>query len=373
MEKVLFLFGLLICCCQCVRLRTQSSTRLFAAPKPDVNSLEKCLYREYASFFAPMEEQYYSEYVTFVDPLSSFTGIEKYKNNVNMLAGRTPLGALLFKDASINLHNIEKLPDGRLQTRWTLRVAVKILPWQPTARFSGVSLYTLDDTGKVIRQEDYWDSINLASGEYSTVSFFDGLRDFLGQLQDEKGAEMAAPELPYELLRRAKRYEVRRYPETTVAETSYDQRPEGYDRLGSYAGGSNEKTSKLPYFSPTLMRVSDIDGQRSKIMSWPLAFAPPGGVSREPNSFPIPTIPRVSISKSQSTVFAVTRFEIAATEPVVRGYTKQLISDLESDGLVPSANSKLGGEYIVGQYDALFSLNKRRVEVWVKLDRHPWV
>jgi hypothetical protein len=39
-------------------------------------------------------------------------------------------------------------------------------------------------------------------------------------------------ELPYELLRRARRYEVRRYPAVLLAETLYDKRPEGYDRLG---------------------------------------------------------------------------------------------------------------------------------------------
>ena len=41
---------------------------------------------------------------------------------------------------------------------------------------------------------------------------------------------MIAPELPYELLRRGKRYEVRRYPSIISAETSYEQRPQGYDR-----------------------------------------------------------------------------------------------------------------------------------------------
>ena len=56
-----------------------------------------------------------------------------------------------------------------------------------------------------------------------------GIADFLGQLRQSQGAEMSAPELPYELLRRAKRYEVRRYPATIVAETEYDQRPVGYD------------------------------------------------------------------------------------------------------------------------------------------------
>lgn len=70
-------------------------------------------------------------------------------------------------------------------------------------------------------------------------------------------------------------------------------------------------------------------------------------------------------------VVAVTRFDVAATEPVVRGYTKQLISQIKADNLVPSAASQQG-ECIIGQYDALFSINKRRNEVWVELEDHPW-
>merc|ERR1719378_113290 len=128
--------------------------------------LKKCLKREYNSFFSPMEREYYKENVKFVDPLNNLEGVDKYQSNVDMLAGRTGFGNLLFKDAAITLHNIETLSDGRIQTRWTLRVTVKAIPWNPTPRFTGVSRYTLTDDGKIAKQEDYWDSINLFNGEY---------------------------------------------------------------------------------------------------------------------------------------------------------------------------------------------------------------
>jgi hypothetical protein len=162
-----------------------------------------------------------------------------------LLNGKTALGKLLFKDASINLHSVETLNDRKLMTRWTLRLTVKLLPWQPTgiyfypikrfiflnwklilARFTGVSIYDVEN-GKIIKQEDYWDSINLLNGNYSSVPVINGIKDFLGQIFVESSAEMAAPELPYELLRRANRYEIRRYPAITTAQTVYDQRPEG--------------------------------------------------------------------------------------------------------------------------------------------------
>lgn len=347
--------------------------------------LERCLSKEYASFFSPMNKKFYADDVMFIDPMTSFTGIDKYQNNVDMLAGRTTLGKLLFEDASIVLHNIKEIDlDAsssssssvsitQIQTRWTLQVTVKALPWKPRARFSGVSIYTIDATGLIVKQEDFWDSVNLIRNKYITKPMTEGLLDFLGQLKNEKGAEMAAPELPYELLRRGKRYEIRRYPKFVAAETNYDQRPEGYDRLGSYAGGSNENDVKLAFFSPTIMRITGNSDNRKKVMQWPLSYLLPGSKLADISSFPAPTIPRVELKEQDSYLVAVTRFELAATEPIVSGYTKQLRGDLLADNISPL---QIDGQvdYIVGQFDALFSLNKRRNEVWVQLDEsnHPW-
>lgn len=48
-----------------------------------------------------------------------------------------------------------------------------------------------------MRQEDFWDSVNLINGEYKpSKSFKDGLMDFLGQLKKDDSATMSAPELP---------------------------------------------------------------------------------------------------------------------------------------------------------------------------------
>lgn len=340
--------------------------------------LEKCLYREYSSFFKPMEKSFYADDVSFIDPLLKITGIDKYQSNVDMLAGRNFIGNILFKDASISLHNISSLPQNKIMTRWTLRVTVKALPWSPTARFSGVSVYTLDTTGeKICAQEDYWDSINLVNGKYVQKSFIDGLGDFVGQLQSDSGnAEMAAPEMPYELLRRAARYEVRRYPQFIAAETSYDQRPEGYDRLGSYVGGSNVKNERMKYFSPTIMNIVDSDQdsgvKRSKWMKWPLKYVLPNTPLPDMSVFATPTISSIQLSSQPSVVVAVARFDVAATEEVVKGYTAQLIRDITADGLVPLRQSDERVSFTVAQYDALFSLNKRRNEVWAELQEHPW-
>eukprot|EP01038_Epipyxis_sp_PR26KG_P014416 gene14416-19347_t len=338
-------------------------------PNEKFLTLQKILTREYATFFNPLRKEYYSKNVQFLDPLNNLDGIDKYQSNIDMLGGRTTIGSILFKDASISLHNIEILSKNQLQTRWTLQVTFKFLPWQPRPKFTGISVYTINDEGIIIKQEDFWDSINLKQGMYSKVGFTDAINDFLDQLKQESGAEMVAPELPYELLRRSKLYEVRRYPAFLGIETAYEQRPEGYDRLGSYCGGSNVNDEKVKYFSPTIMRINDINGKREKKMSWPMAFVTPGESITK--ILPEPTINKINFADYPSKVIAVTRFEVAATEPVVRGYTKQLLNSLKSDDLLPCSAAE-EGECIVVQFDALFSINKRRNEVWVELDDHPW-
>ena len=349
-------------------------------------NLEKTLSKEYASFFSPMERQFYANNVEFIDPLTSFTGIDKYQNNVDMLAGRTTLGKILFDDASIVLHTIQDLGGNRIQTRWTLQVNMKFLPWQPRAKFTGVSIYTIEGepgSEKVIRQEDYWDSVNLKGGSYKPVGFVDGLSDFLGQIfdnQDGGGAEMAAPELPYELLRRHPMYEVKRYPNALVAQTRYSQRPEGYDRLGSYAGGSNVGAERVSFFTPTLMSIRDDEGKREKLMTWPLKFAIPGENLPDVGTFPEPTIGEVDLFDTSTRssgpfgrTYAILRFEKAATEEIVRGFTRELLRDIQADGLKPvKSQSSVNGDCIVAQFDALFSLNKRRNEIWIELEEHDW-
>ena len=82
--------------------------------------------------------------VTFEDPLTTLTGVESYKNNVDLLAGRTFLGSLLFAGADIVLHSVEETGANSLRTRWTLQMTMKVFPWRPTAYFTGVSDYEVD-------------------------------------------------------------------------------------------------------------------------------------------------------------------------------------------------------------------------------------
>lgn len=122
------------------------------------------------------------------------------------------------------------------------------------------------------------------------------------------------------------------------------------------------------------MKIEDgTGGQRRKTMTWPMLFTIPGQQAPTINDLPEPTIPRVSIVNKPALVVAVLRFEAAATEIIARKCTGDLIQCLKNDGLSPVAEATSGAICTVGQFDALFSLNKRRNEVWVELQEHPWL
>lgn len=215
-----------------------------------VADLKKVLEREYVSFFDPMRTEYYAKDVTFDDPLNDLDGVAAYQANVDMLGARTLFGSLLFEDSSIVLHSItggDVREDGSIQditTRWTLRFTFKILPWAPTARFTGISIYNVQAGGPkgvlIKKQTDYWDSINMVpGGGYQPVSKGVAISDFLDQLKPGGfQAQSAAPELPYQLLRRGNGYEVRQYPSYTAVRLPYLRRDEGFGALGAFTKGT---------------------------------------------------------------------------------------------------------------------------------------
>jgi len=352
--------------------------------KRAVDKLKNVLEREYVSFFAPMQKEYYSEGVSFDDPMTSLAGVEAYQNNVDMLASRTFLGKFLFEDAGIALHSVEGgdvAADGSISniiTRWTLRVTAKVLPWKPTARFSGISVYEVSVGGsegvQVVHQTDFWDSINIrpgSGGEYQKVDKSIAVKDFLGQVKPENANAIAAgPEVPYQLLRRGDGYEIRRYPAYTVATIPYDRRDEGYDILATITQGSNP-------LAPSLQKVPNSD-DGEKTMSWPLSFAAPGEAT--PAAVGKTILDRVkdplwSVCKIEtvpSKVVAVGTYNDASVGPIVRRADQQLREACKRDGIAIPEYTE--GSVKFAQYDAIFSLGKRRGEVWIDLEDggHPW-
>ncbi len=64
--------------------------------------------------------------VVFVDPLNQFTGIQKYKDNIQMLKD-----SALFTDANMDLHEARVIDPNTVVTSWTLVMTFKAFPWRP--------------------------------------------------------------------------------------------------------------------------------------------------------------------------------------------------------------------------------------------------
>ena len=370
-----------------LHLASDATTSTTSGLTDQVQRLKKVLQREYTSFFDPMQCEYYSDSVSFEDPMTALEGVDKYKNNVDMLASRTLMGKFLFQDAGIVLHKVEggevNADTGAISdivTRWTLRVTAKAIPWNPTARFTGISVYEVSRGGSegvvVDHQTDYWDSINIVPGDgkgaYGKVDKSIAVKDFLDQLKPDNGnAAAAGMELPYQLLRRGKDYELRRYPSYTAATIPYDRRDEGYDVLASLTQG-------ITPLAPSVMVVPNDDNVK-KSMSWPLVYAAPGESTPKPIPETITDRSRDSIWSGDSEiktlppkVIAVGSFSDASVAPIVRKADKKLRESLKRDGICIPTDSESSVKF--AQYDAIFSLGKRRGEVWIELDDdgHPY-
>jgi hypothetical protein len=124
------------------------------------------------------------------------------------------------------------------------------------------------------------------------------------------------------------------------------------------------------------MEVFDDDAK--KTMAWPLAYAAPGeaappSITKEIlDKLKDPMWSDCEIETIPSKVVAVGSFSDASVAPIVRKADRKLRESLEQDGIdVPSDST---GSVKFAQYDAIFSLGKRRGEVWIELeeDGHPW-
>jgi hypothetical protein len=128
--------------------------------------------------------------------------------------------------------------------------------------------------------------------------------------------------------------------------------------------------------APSVMEVQNDDSE--KRMSWPLAFAAPGEVSP-------PAIPKSVLDKVKDPLWSVCEIETipckvvavgiyadASVSPIVRKADRKLRAACKRDGIaVPSETAE---SVKFAQYDAIFSLGKRRGEVWIELEDggHPW-
>ncbi|XP_047311323.1 uncharacterized protein LOC124914759 [Impatiens glandulifera] len=96
-------------------------------------------------FVKDLNYDIYRDDVTFVDPLNTFTGIEKYKLIFWALRFH---GRILFREIAIDVLRVWQPSENMILIRWNLR-GVPRVPWEAKGQFQGTSRYKLDRNGKI--------------------------------------------------------------------------------------------------------------------------------------------------------------------------------------------------------------------------------
>ncbi|OIT39175.1 PREDICTED: uncharacterized protein LOC109238449 [Nicotiana attenuata] len=87
----------------------------------------------------------YRDDITFVDPLNTFNGIERYKLIFWALRFH---GRILFREISLKVMRIWQPSENVILIRWNL-TGIPRVPWEAKGQFQGTSTYKLDRTGKI--------------------------------------------------------------------------------------------------------------------------------------------------------------------------------------------------------------------------------
>lgn len=96
-------------------------------------------------FTKDLNYEIYRDDVTFIDPLNTFIGIEKYKLIFWALRFH---GRILFREISLEVLRIWQPSENMILIRWNLR-GIPRVPWEAKGEFQGTSRYKLDRNGKI--------------------------------------------------------------------------------------------------------------------------------------------------------------------------------------------------------------------------------
>jgi hypothetical protein len=111
-------------------------------------NLLDALQADYAKF--PKDQSYtlYATDVLFRDPLTSFRGVQRYRQMIHFIER-------WFIDVNLELHDLQQV-DNQIQTRWSLHWIAPV-PWKSRMCISGRSELVLNEAGLIQSHIDYWD------------------------------------------------------------------------------------------------------------------------------------------------------------------------------------------------------------------------
>lgn len=108
----------------------------------------KVLKGDYQQFPENQTYSIYAEDVYFKDPLNEFRGVDRYKQNINLIA-------TWFEDIELEVRDLRQVED-TIESEWTLYMNSP-LPWKPRLAIPGTSELKLNSDNLIISHIDYWD------------------------------------------------------------------------------------------------------------------------------------------------------------------------------------------------------------------------
>ncbi|XP_050233897.1 uncharacterized protein LOC126682304 [Mercurialis annua] len=120
-------------------------------------------------FIKDLNYDIYRDDITFLDPLNTFTGIERYKLIFWALRFH---GKILFRDISLEVLRIWQPSENVILIRWNLK-GVPRVPWEAKGQFQGTSRYKLDRNGRIYEHKVDNLAFNFPPRLTQTVSVLD--------------------------------------------------------------------------------------------------------------------------------------------------------------------------------------------------------
>lgn len=176
-----------------------------------------------------------------------------------------------------------------------------------------------------------------------------------------------AESVPYERLRTVGGTEIRRYPQTILAETTAPTQRMAFQRLFRYISGANEGNESISMTAPVETRSGDSIAMTAPVRSEAtgtdaetirMAFYLPSEYT--PETAPEPTDPDVTLVTEPQKTVAVDQFSWYAPEWRVERRTEKLLATLEDEDIEPD-----GDPYLLRYNDPWTPPFMRRNEVAV--------
>ncbi|WZN63488.1 SOUL heme-binding protein [Chloropicon roscoffensis] len=295
-----------------------------------------------------IDKSVYAADVNFEDPITKYDSINGYLANIQMLR-------YVFSPEFI-LHQIYAVSETTLETRWTMNMKFRILPWQPDLTFTGTSQYEFDlQTEKVVRHSDTWDSIS--DQEYFSV---EGLRDLVRQATNlAQTPDLETPK--YVTLKRLSRYEIRSYDPYVVCETSTSSGDvtsgNGFNELAGFIFGGNDRKETMSMTTPVYTTSPRGESGQAKMQ-----FVIEGSKYKTAGEVPGVSSSSVEVSQTAAGICAAAAVPGLPSESDVREAEDRLRRELASEGI------ECEDGYELARYNEPFVLPPfRRNEVLIRL------